>query len=100
MYSEGIEFKLGIEKENDSIDGSIVWSHETKCPHCNKTISIYKWLENWKKIILNKIKESENGYNKLTKEEECDTCPRRDYPIEEYCQGCQMEEYRKGKENE
>ncbi len=39
------------------------------------------------------------SYNKLNKEKECDICPRQKYSIKIYCQECQMEKYRKKKEN-
>ena len=52
MFSEGKEFKLELEKEKDSLDGSTVWTQQTKCPHCNKSISIWKWIYKWKAIVF------------------------------------------------
>lgn len=50
MFSEGKEFKLEPEKKKDSLDGSYVWTQQTKCPHCNKNISVWKWIYRWKAI--------------------------------------------------
>ncbi len=52
MFSEGRELSLTPEEKKDSLCGEFIWYQETKCPHCNKGISIRKWIEKWKAIKL------------------------------------------------
>jgi len=52
MFSEGIELNLSIEERKEGLDNTKTWTQDTKCPHCNKNIRIWKWIEKWKAIVF------------------------------------------------